>query len=64
MLSLFFPYYFSLTILNALLCFRTFGYIYRNLCEYNYWSRAAPLERSFGIENCLDGMRMMKENSI
>lgn len=31
---------------------------------WHYWSRATPLKLSFGIENCLAGMKKMKENSI
>lgn len=29
-----------------------------------YWSRATPIKLSFRIENCLAGVRRIKEDSI
>ena len=65
MLSLFFLYYYSFTILNSLFALQNFRFaILTSPGCGTIVSRTAALERSFEIENCLDGMRMMKEDSI
>ncbi len=65
MLSLFFLYYFSFTILNALFALQNFRFAtLTSLGCGTIVSRTAPLECSFKIGNCLADIRRMKENSI
>lgn len=65
MLSLFFLYYYSFSIPNALFVLQNFCFaILTSPGCGTIVSRTAPLECSFKIGYCLADIRRMKENSI